>query len=192
MRQWQPNDLFWIVRNGFKYTGHAHWVAIEREDEIWAVVAFLTQIQKLDAKAYRDLALGNVHLSQTSGAELATLESVPRASSACARCHGDEGQWPLSNVVPILHGQPAVYLLASLKAYAEGKRRSGIMQPLAADLAPEDMRELADYYAGLPHPQMPSTSADAAVVERGRKLVVEGVPSANVPPCATFHSNVGP
>jgi cytochrome c553 len=123
-----------------------------------AVVAFLTQIQKLDAKAYRDLALGNVHLSQTSGAELATLESVPRASSACARCHGDEGQWPLSNVVPILHGQPAVYLLASLKAYAEGKRRSGIMQPLAADLAPEDMRELADYYAGLPHPQMPSTS----------------------------------
>ena len=36
---------------------------IEREDEIWAVVAFLTQIQKLDAKAYRDLALGNVHLS---------------------------------------------------------------------------------------------------------------------------------
>ena len=63
MRQWQPNDLFWIVRNGFKYTGHAHWVAIEREDEIWAVVAFLTQIQKLDAKAYRDLALGNVHLS---------------------------------------------------------------------------------------------------------------------------------
>jgi hypothetical protein len=35
MRQWQPNDLFWIVRNGFKYTGHAHWVAIERADEIW-------------------------------------------------------------------------------------------------------------------------------------------------------------
>jgi len=105
---------------------------------------------------------------------------------------GDEGQWPQSNLVRILHGQPADYLLASLKAYAEGKRRSGIMQPLAADLAPEDMRELADYYAGLPHPQMPSTSADAAVAERGRKLVVEGVPSANVPPCATCHSNVGP
>ena len=143
-------------REWFQIYRHAYWVAIEREDEIWAVVAFLTQIQKLDAKAYRDLALGNVHLSQTSGAELATLESVPRASSACARCHGDEGQWPQSNLVRILHGQPADYLLASLKAYAEGKRQSGIMQPLAADLAPEDMRELADYYAGLPHPQMPS------------------------------------
>ena len=73
-------------REWFQIYRHAYWVAIEREDEIWAVVAFLTQIQKLDAKAYRDLALGNVHLSQTSGAELATLESVPRASSACARC----------------------------------------------------------------------------------------------------------
>jgi len=35
---------------------------------------------------------------------------------------GDEGQWPQSNLVRILHGQPADYLLASLKAYAEGKR----------------------------------------------------------------------
>jgi hypothetical protein len=48
-------------REWFQIYRHAYWVAIEREDEIWAVVAFLTQIQKLDAKAYRDLALGNVH-----------------------------------------------------------------------------------------------------------------------------------
>jgi Cytochrome C oxidase, cbb3-type, subunit III len=33
MRPWQPNDLFWIVKNGFKYTGMPGWVAIEREDE---------------------------------------------------------------------------------------------------------------------------------------------------------------
>jgi cytochrome c553 len=58
--------------------------------------------------------------------------------------------------VPVVHGQPSDYLLASLKAYSEGKRRSGIMQPLAADLRPEDIRELADYYAGLPLPQLQS------------------------------------
>jgi len=46
MRPWQPNDLFWIVKNGFKYTGMPGWVAIEREDEIWAVVAFLTRIKR--------------------------------------------------------------------------------------------------------------------------------------------------
>ena len=147
--------------------------------------------QTLDAEAYRDLALGNVQLPEQSGAELATVESNPKASGACARCHGDKAQLPLSNLVPVLHGQPADYLLASLKAYAEGKRRSGIMQPLAADLRPEDMRELADYYAGLPPPQLQSKNSDAALVERGRKLAVEGRSHAGVLPCATCHNNVG-
>jgi len=193
MRPWQPNDLFWIVKNGLKYTGMPGWAAIEREDEIWAVVAFLTRVQGLDAEAYRDLALGNVKLPQQNGVELATVESNPRASGACARCHGDKGQLPLSNLVPILHGQPADYLLASLKAYAEGKRRSGIMQPLAADLREEDMRELAEYYSGLGMPQMTehADSTDGASVERGRKLAIEGLPNAGVPPCATCHNGAG-
>jgi cytochrome c553 len=190
MRPWQPNDLFWIVKNGLKYTGMPGWAAIEREDEIWAVVAFLTRVQGLDAEAYRDLALGNVKLPQQNGVELATVESNPRASGACARCHGDKGQLPLSNLVPILHGQPADYLLASLKAYAEGKRRSGIMQPLAADLREEDMHELAEYYSGLAMPQITehADSTDGASVERGRKLAIEGLPNAGVPSCATCHN----
>jgi cytochrome c553 len=192
MRPWQPNELFWIVKNGFKYTGMPGWTATEREDEIWAVVAFLARVQGLNAETYRDLALGNVHLSQQSGAELATLESNPRGSGACARCHGDKDQPPLSNLVPVLHGQPADYLLTSLKAYAEGKRRSGIMEPLAADLRAEDMRELAEYYAHLHPPQTELKITEASAVERGRKLAVEGLPDAGIPPCATCHTNNGP
>jgi cytochrome c553 len=187
MRPWQPQELFWIIKNGLKYTGMPGWVAIEREDEIWSVVAFLTKIQALDADGYRDLALGNVQLSQQNGAELATLESNPRASSACARCHGADGEPPLSDLVPVLHGQPADYLMGSLKAYAEGKRRSGIMQPLAADLRPDDMRQLVEYYAGLTPPQEQPRTRDAVLVERGRKLAVDGLASAGVPPCATCH-----
>ena len=91
--------------------------------------------------------------------------------------------------MPVLHGQPATYLLDSLKAYAEGKRQSGIMQPLAADLRPEDMRELADYYAKLTPPSVQAEASDATSVERGRKLAVEGVPDAGVPPCALCHNN---
>jgi cytochrome c553 len=132
MRPWKERELFWIVKHGFKYTGMPGWVALEREDKIWAVVAFLTQLPNLDAEGYRDLALGDVRVEPRSGSELATLESNPEAFSACARCHGGEGERPMSNLVPVLHGQPADYLMSALKAYAEGKRRSGIMQPLAA------------------------------------------------------------
>ena len=62
------------------------------------------------------------------------------------------------------------------------------MQPLAADLQAEDMRELAEYYAGLTPPQVQSKPFDPALVERGRKLAVEGLPGAGVPPCITCHS----
>jgi cytochrome c553 len=91
----------------------------------------------------------------------------------------------------VLHGQPADYLLASLKAYAEGKRRSGIMQPLAADLREEDRHELAEYYSGLAAPQEQTKTADAALAEHGRKLAVEGRPDASVPPCAGCHTGAG-
>jgi cytochrome c553 len=65
------------------------------------------------------------------------------------------------------------------------------MQPLAADLTPDDMRELADYYAGLAPPQLQSGGSDPALVERGRRLAAEGLPSSGVAPCSACHNNVG-
>ncbi len=191
MRPWKERELFWIVEHGLKYTGMPGWVAPEREDEIWAVVAFLKRLPTLDARSYRDLALGGVRVSQHSGSELAISESHPEAISACARCHGAEGQLPMSDLVPVLHGQPADYLMSALQAYAEGKRRSGIMQPLAADLQPEDMRRLADYYAGLTLSQEEPKTTNAVLIESGRKLALEGAPDSGVPPCVMCHANPG-
>jgi cytochrome c553 len=116
MRPWKERELFWIVEHGLKYTGMPGWVAPEREDEVWAVVAFLKRLPTLDARSYRDLALGGVRVSQHSGSELAISESHPEAISACARCHGAEGQLPMSDLVPVLHGQPTDYLMSALQA----------------------------------------------------------------------------
>ena len=189
MRPWKERELFWIVKHGFKYTGMPGWVALEREDEIWAVVALLAVLPNLDAEAYRDLALGDVRVEPRSGSELARSESNPEAVSACARCHGGEDQRPMSNLVPVLHGQPEDYLFSTLKAYAEGKRRSGIMQPLAADLREEDIRNLAAYYAGLTPPHAESRPEDAALIEAGRKLAMEGAPEAGILPCTACHGS---
>ena len=191
MRPWKDGELFWIVKHGFKYTGMPGWVALERDDEIWAVVAFLKTLPTLDAAGYRELALGDVRLAARSGSELATSESNPEAVSACARCHGGEGERPMSNLVPVLHGQPAEYLVSALNAYAEGKRRSGIMQPLAADLRAEDIQNLADYYAGLTPPHGASEAQDASLLEKGRKLALEGLPEAGIPACVACHNGSG-
>lgn len=192
MRPWTEGELFWIVKHGLKYTGMPGWIAPERDDEIWAVVAFLKRLPTLNADSYRDLALGSVRVSERSGSELATVESHPEAFSACARCHGTEGQLPMSDLVPVLHGQPVDYLLSALQAYADGTRQSGIMQPLAADLQAEDMRRLADYYAELVPPKTEPRARDAALIESGRKLVVEGAPEIGVPACVTCHTSTNP
>jgi cytochrome c553 len=182
---WKDRELFWIVKHGIKYTGMPAWVSQQRDDEIWAVVAFLKRLPHLDAQGYRKLAVGGLTTAPQSGRELAIFESAPDATTACARCHGAEGQGPASKLVPILHGQPREFLLAALQAFADGTRESGIMQPVASDLTPEAMERLAEFYSRLP----PSRGgpAEAARIERGRVLATEGSPDARIPACLSCH-----
>lgn len=187
--EWREQDLFWIVKHGLKYTGMPAWVAAGRDDEVWAVVAFLRRLPKMDAAAYRDLALGNLSVPEQSGREIATTEDTSGAVSACARCHGEAGRGPTSKLVPLLHGQPLDYLLATMEDYAHGRRPSGIMQPLASDLAPDDRAQVARYYAGLSAPDAPDTSSDPGAVERGRLLATSGDPTARIPACMACHDN---
>jgi cytochrome c553 len=189
MRPWKDRELFWIVKHGFKYTGMPGWVASEREDEIWAVAAFLKRMPELDVEAYRDLVFGAVRQARPETDGLATASADAGVLLACGRCHGTKGQLPISDLVPVLHGQPADFLIASLKAYAEGTRRSGVMQVLISDLTEEDMQSYAAYYAGLVPPARPAQVGDAALIENGRTLAMGGMPAAGVPPCITCHGN---
>ena len=57
--QWQPHELFWIVRHGVKFTGMPAWPALGRTDEVWAMVAFLRRLPEMEPEAYRALATGD-------------------------------------------------------------------------------------------------------------------------------------
>jgi cytochrome c553 len=189
VENWSPTELFWIVKHGIKYTGMPGWTALERDDEVWAVVAFLKRLPTLDAIAYRELALGPVSVPNQSGEQIATAQAPNDAVSACARCHGAATTGPMSRWVPILHGQSAEYLAMALRAYAAGQRRSGIMQPAAAALDPPEIPKVAAYYAGLQQPQRtPTTAVHADNLEAGRILATTGMAHVGVPACATCHS----
>jgi cytochrome c553 len=188
-REWKDRELFWIVKHGLKYTGMPAWAAIGRDDEVWAVVAFLKQLPNMSPERYRELALGDVVPRPQTGRELAMTESNPQAVGACARCHGAEDQGSTSNRVPILHGQSAEYLTLALKAYASGRRSSGIMGPIASDLDPQDLEKLARYYVGLQLPRQTGAKAsvDPALAAKGRTLAIDGVPAAGIPGCEACH-----
>lgn len=186
--EWNDQELFWIVKHGIKYAGMPAWVAQERDDEVWAVVAFLRRLPGLDRAAYRELAMGDLNIEPQSGRELATAESTSDAVSTCGRCHGVEDRPPLSRLVPRLHGQSAAMLRQALEAYAAGNRFSGIMQPAAAGLSARAIESLSNYYAGLPPPRDPSRAPQPqALIEAGRQLAMQGAPGAGVPACLGCH-----
>lgn len=184
---WSSAELFWIVKHGIKYTGMPSWVAIERDDEVWAVVAFLRRLPGLDAAQYRELALGAVRIPAQSGRNIAAAESAYDAVAACARCHGADEHGPISRLVPRLHGQSVAYLTQALQAYARGQRLSGIMQPVASALEPDEIGKVAAYYAGLTLRARDQQAESDQSVDAGRVLALRGVPETGIPPCVACH-----
>jgi cytochrome c553 len=151
---WEPDELFYIVKHGVKFTGMPAWPAPQRDDEVWAMVAFLRTLPDLDAAAYRRLVHGEATASGTGAPLHESLgpEQVPHAVTAsCGRCHGVDGRGRGIGAFPKLAGQRSPYLLAALQAFARGERYSGIMEPIAAGLSLEEMRQLALYYGAGAH-----------------------------------------
>jgi cytochrome c553 len=53
--QFTDAELYMIVEHGVKYSAMPSWATDARGDEVWSMVAFLRQLPKLDAKAYREM-----------------------------------------------------------------------------------------------------------------------------------------
>lgn len=187
--EWDAAELFMITKHGVKFTGMPAWPARHRDDEVWAMVAFLRRLPKLDAASYQQLAHGAVRdVEAAAPIEMLTgPENVPRSvRERCARCHGVDGRGR-GGAFPKIAGQHEAYLYNSLRAFAAGARHSGIMEPVAAGLTDAEMHGLARYYAHLPPAVGTHGAAHAAGIERGRGIAHRGIPSKRVPPCVDCH-----
>lgn len=195
--RWQPEELLYIVKHGIKFTGMPAWPSQVRDDEVEAMVAFLLELPKLDAGAYRRLVDGPADAAQTLLEPLRELpEPAPMPSlvaGSCARCHGRFGEGRGNAAFPKLAGQSREYQVEALRAFARGKRHSGIMQPVAAALTPDEWQELARYFSLLPASVVaaPGTAqasqADAEARSRGQRIAELGIPARGVPACRECH-----
>ena len=185
--RWAPEELFTIVKHGIKFTGMPAWPAQQRDDEVWAMVAFLQRLPQLDATAYRRLtdAEPTETLPEFGLPDLgAKAPSLVR--DLCWRCHGVNGTGKGKGAFPSLAGQRAEYLYGSLRAFRDNERFSATMSEIAAKLGDNDMREIAAYFAALPS-KRPEPVADAASVARGRTIAAAGFPDRDIPRCAECH-----
>ena len=191
-RELEARELFYVVKHGVKFTGMPAWPAQQRDDEVWAVVAFLQTMPDLDERAYRRLIDGDP--GPTAPIELLGGPPVvtPTAAQSCARCHGIDGVGRGNGAFPRLAGQRREYLQNALEAYARGERHSGTMESIAAGLGDGTMHELATYYSELTSPPPAGLPArDAAAIERGRAIAHDGVPAQLVPSCVDCHAQHG-
>ena len=72
-----------------------------------------------------------------------------KVATVCAACHGAQGV-SVSETIPNLAAQRAGYIEAQLKALKDGTRKAPIMNAIAAQLTPEEMGNVAAYFASLP------------------------------------------
>lgn len=184
-------ELYWIVRNGLKYTGMPAWSGEGRDDEPWAVAAFLQRYPGLDPDAYAELAYGS-EAPQDLAASFRVgfgglTNRLEATTSNCERCHGRDGLGR-GGTAPKLAGQSRAFLEATLTAFAGGLRPSGIMGPIAAALSPDEIARLAEHYAGLPRFEgTPPAPADADLVRAGDRLASRG--DAEIPSCLSCHGD---
>ena len=205
VNNWTDGQLFYIVKHGVKFTGMPAWPAQERDDEVWAVVAFLRVLPTLGRDEYHELVRGReassiADLEPAAGTQAA---SPPQAvAETCARCHGADGTGRGAGAFPKLAGQRVAYLDAAMRAYAAGERHSGIMQPIAAALTEDGRREVSEFYARLSPagagsrepasgPEAGSRGAADPVAAAGAAIANRGVPDQKIPSCLDCHGPAG-
>jgi cytochrome c553/cytochrome c5 len=188
---WESVELFHIVKHGIKFTGMPAWPTQHRDDEVWAMVAFLRRFPELDAVGYRRIVSGDAVLNKAA----APIEGLlgPHAVLApiinnCSRCHGLDGLGRGVGAFPKLAGQSVDYFVLSLRAFAREERHSGVMEPLVTSLTDVEMRELALYYAGISTRSNANSTEEARLaIRQGESIAQRGIPSQRVPACVACH-----
>jgi cytochrome c len=91
------------------------------------------------------LSMGLASAASADGAALYT-------SKTCVACHGADAKTPLMPSYPKLAGQSVDYLVTQIKDIRDGKRTNGqtaVMKPIVTGLTDDEVKQLADYLAGL-------------------------------------------
>jgi cytochrome c553 len=120
-------------------------------------------------------------------------KAQPIVAQVCAACHGVDGNSAIA-VNPTLAAQHPEYTLKQLANFKprNGKpaeRASSVMSGMVANLSPDDMANLAAYFAS--QKAVPRAASDPELVDRGREIYRGGILAKSVAACAACHSPNG-
>ena len=119
-------------------------------------------------------------------ASTVSAQELKSKTDYCKTCHGVSGQgFRGAFPMPRLAGQQPEYLKNQLSAFIERRRTNPVMFNVAHVLSPSMLTALSTYFKDL-NPK-PLGGAPKELAATGKQIYEEGVPSAEVPPCASCH-----
>lgn len=221
-------ELFWILKNGVKYSAMPSWPTQRRDDEVWAMVAFVRQLPTMTGPAYDALVATARPAAPTAGPSVAppvsaktartpadavpvgtrpNTQAISQVNTAypaagfggeriggnpqalCAGCHGGAGNSPRSGGIPALGLLDPETIRSALVNYASGQRASGFMQPIAAQLSPAQIDQLANQlgHDRAAHGAMTPTPNDPQLLALGAAIASNGIAATRVAACQTCH-----
>jgi cytochrome c553 len=120
-------------------------------------------------------------------------------AGACAACHGLDGNGTDPAIYPRIAGHSERYIARQLALFKSGERMNAIMQPYAAPLSAQDMRDLGAYFAtqkpgaGIADDTEISEGAYAGMkfYQVGEQLFRNGDAARGIPACMACHGPAG-
>jgi cytochrome c553 len=109
-------------------------------------------------------------------------------AATCVACHTADGSRG-APANPIIQGQHPEYIVKQLAEFKAAKRKSPIMQGMAAPLSEDDMRHLAAFYGS--KSAKPGFAKVKATLSLGEQIYRGGIAGKQVPACSGCHSPNG-
>jgi cytochrome c553 len=124
--------------------------------------------------------------AEDKGAAAVPKRELEAKIAYCKTCHGVSAQgFRGAFPMPRLAGQQPEYLENQLQAFIERRRTNPVMFNVAHVLSPSMLTALSTHFKDL-NPK-PLGGAPKDLVAAGKKIYEDGIPSAEVPACATCH-----
>jgi cytochrome c553 len=162
-----------------------------RDRPVWGVTAAaVTVIVGFSGAAGAQTQTGAHTPDSQHGAVIAT-QGTAAGAPGCAQCHAFNGASDGSGAFPRIAGQSDYYLAKQLRDFASGVRTNAVMSPIAKALTPDDMADVAAFYAKLNAPFLPLSKPDAALIKAGEALAKVGSAARQIQACDNCHGPGG-
>jgi cytochrome c553 len=148
------------------------------------------RFMKISKKLIGVLLLANTLAgSYAAAAEKKPNDTIGQRALACVACHGKEGRATSDGFFPRIAGKPAGYLYNQLVNFRNGARSYPMMTYMVGHMSDDYLKEIAQYFADQhpPYAAPQPAKASADTLALGRRLVMSGDASRNIPACIACH-----